>query len=114
MNPILGKNSPIMPFDLGYHSAFSVPRLCLVPEINQPDLNPTLGRSSHRTCQVRLNRPIQDLIRGEPDEVGHPLTLAILIQLGHGKRRVTSEPEKPETRSIPLHDGIEQIENAVG
>jgi hypothetical protein len=42
---------PIVPSDLGHHSTLPVPRLSLVPKINQPDLNPSLGRSPHGTGQ---------------------------------------------------------------
>ena len=73
---------PVVPLDLGDHSAFSVPRLCLIPEINQPDLNPALGRSSHGTGQVRVNESVQHRIGRKPDEVRDPFTFAILIHLG--------------------------------
>ncbi len=46
---------PIVPLDLGDHSAFFVPSLCVAPEINKADLNPTLGRPPHGTGQIRID-----------------------------------------------------------
>lgn len=43
------KEFPRVPLNLGNHSALSVPRTCLIPKVNQLDLNPTLGRPSHRS-----------------------------------------------------------------
>ncbi len=79
---------PIAPLDFGDHSAFFVPSLCLVPETNQSDLNPTLGRPPHRTCQIRVDESVQHRIGRKPDEVRDPFTLAILIKLGLSKSRV--------------------------
>jgi len=76
-----GKEFPFVPLDLGNYPALSIPSLCLAPEINQPDLNPTLGRPTHGTRQIRLNESVQHRIGRKPDEVRNPLTLAILVEL---------------------------------
>ena len=102
-----------MLLDLGNHSAFSVLHLCLKPKVNQFYPNPTLARPSRRRGQVRFNRPIQDLVLSEPDKVCNPLTFAIPVQRGHGKRRVVSEPEKGESRVITLDDGFKKIQDAI-
>ncbi len=82
------KEFPIVPLDLGDHSAVFVPSLCLIPEINQPDLNSTLERSPHRTRQIRGDESVQQRIGRKPDEVRDPFILAILINLGLSKCRI--------------------------
>jgi len=85
---------PIVPFDLRDNSAFSVQRLCPMPEINQPDLNSTLERSPQRARQTRVDESFQYRIGRKPDEVRGPFTLAILIDLGLSKCRITTKPEE--------------------
>src|SRR5271157_28 len=105
---------PFVPLDFGNHPALSVPRLCLVREIDQPDLNSTLGRSSHRTRQIRVDESVQHRIGRKPDEVRNPLTLAILVHLRISKGRVTTKPEEQEPGPIPLHNRIEEGQDAIG
>src|SRR5271157_350733 len=105
---------PIVPLNLGDHSTLLVPGLCPVPEINQPNLNAALRRSPHGTGQVWINESIQHGIGWEPYEVRDPFTFAILIHFRVGKRRVTSKPEEDESRPIPLHNRIEELQNAIG
>jgi hypothetical protein len=88
--------------------------LCLVPEINQPDLNPTLGWSFHRTSQVRLEQPVQNRVGWESDEIRDSFTLAILIDLGLCKRRIAPKPKKDESGSILFHDWLEQVKDSIG
>ena len=54
------KEFPYVPLNLGNHSALSVPRLCLIPNVNQLDLNPALGRPSRRTAQVSVKQPVEN------------------------------------------------------
>ena len=55
---------PIVPFDLRYNSAISVPRLCLIPEINQFNPNPTLGSPPHGTGQIGSMRRFKTAFAG--------------------------------------------------
>ena len=59
----------VVPLDFGNHPALSIPSLRLVPEINQPDLNSTLGRSPHRMSQILVDESVQHRIGRKPDEV---------------------------------------------
>ena len=86
---------------------------CLVPKINQPDLNPALGRSPHGTGQVRVNESVQLRIGRKPDEVRNPLTLAIRVLLRVSKCRVTTKSEEHESGPLTLHDRIEKGQNAI-
>jgi len=103
-----------VPLDLGNHSAVFVPLLCLIPEINQPDLNSALGRSPHRTRQVRVDESVQHRIGRKPDEVRDSFDLAILVHARVGKGCVTPKPEQDESGPIPLHNRIEEVEDSVG
>jgi len=105
---------PLVPFDLGYHSTLSVPRLGPIPEINQPHLNSTLGRPPHGTRQVRVNESVQHRIGRKPDEVRDPFTFAIPVHARISKGCVTSKPEQDESGPIPLHYRIEELQNAIG
>src|SRR5271157_5399041 len=97
---------PIVPRDLGHNSTLSVPGLCLVPEINESDLNPALGRAAHGTGQIRVNESIQHRIGGKPDEVRDPFTCAVLVHIRIGKCRIPTEPEEDESGPISLHNRI--------
>ena len=105
---------PNVPFDLRYHPMLPVPGLGLVPEINQPDLNPTFRRPPHGTGQVRLEQPVQDPIGRESNEIRDSFIFAILVHLRVGKRRIAPKPEKDESGSIPFHDRLEQVKDSIG
>jgi hypothetical protein len=105
----IGHNEPdpreefsVVPFDLRDNSAFSVPRLCPIPEINKPNLNSALGRSPHRARQIRVNESVQNRIGRKPDEVRDPFSLAILVHARVSKGCVSSKPEQDESGPIPL------------
>ena len=91
-----------------------MPHVLLVPEINQPDLNAVLRGPTHRAGQVRANESVQHRIGRKPDEVRNPLTLAIIVHPRISKGRVTPKPEEQESGPIPLHDQIEEGQNAIG
>jgi hypothetical protein len=77
-------------------------------------LNATLRGPNHKAGQVRVNESVQNRIGRKPDEVCDPLTLAILVHLRIGKRRITAKPEKDESGPIPLHSRIDKGQNAIG
>ncbi len=105
---------PVVPLNVGHHPPLPVPSLCLIPEINQPDLNSTLGRSPHRTRQVRVDESVQHRIGRKPYEVRDPFTFAILINLGLSKCRITPKPKKNKAVTVPLYDRIEEGHNTIG
>jgi hypothetical protein len=104
---------PVVPLDLSDHSAFFVPSLCPVPQIDQLDLNPALRGPTHGTSQVRLDQAVQYRISRKPDEVRDPFALAILLYLGLSKCRVTPKRKQDEARPIPLHNRIEEGYNVI-
>ncbi len=87
-----------MPLDLGDQSAFFVPSLRPLPQIKQPDLNPTLGKPPHGTGQVPVHEAVQSLIVRQRDEVRYPFTVALFVHLEIGSPFVSLAYSEPKSR----------------
>ncbi len=62
---------------------------------------------------MRFNEIFQGVVRFQPDEVSHPLCLAIGIEFWLGKGCVPTEPELLEVLPVSLHDRGEHLQCAM-
>jgi hypothetical protein len=46
-------------------------------------------------------------------ELGEPVGFAVLVDFGTGKSCITPEPEQFEFLSVPIHDRLDEIKNAI-
>jgi hypothetical protein len=63
---------------------------------------------------MRSNQVHQFPIGWQPDKVGEAVFLAILVDFWFGKGSVAPKPEKLEPGPVALHDGLDELQDAIG
>ena len=108
--PDPGEKLAPVPLDLRHHPARPAPILGLVVEVNNLDLDTTLGWSAYWAVQVRFQEAHQVGIAWQPDEISDPPFLAIFVGFRVGKGSVSTQPEKFEPGTITLHQRLNKFE----
>jgi hypothetical protein len=83
-------------------------------QVHYFDLNSTLGRTTYRSAQIRVQEAHKYCITGYPDEIRDPVFFAIFVDLRIGKGSVTPKPEKLEPTPAALHYGLNALQSAIG
>ena len=83
-------------------------------EIDHLDLTPTPGRAADRACHMGRNLFIELRIGAKVDEIGDPLSLAVLVDVRARESGVAPKPEQIEPGTVPPHDGMNERESSIG